>query len=114
MRAGSEAAFQQQIEQLARLYSWKVFHAPDNRPSGRTGRVQRVTPGFPDLTLVRGEELIFAELKTETGRVRPEQTEWLAALENVPGVETFVWRPSDFDAINRRLSRGGHTLERAA
>lgn len=110
----SEASFQQQIEQLAALYGWRHYHAPDNRPGGGTGRVQRVTAGFPDLVLVRDGELIFAELKTQTGRVRPEQAEWLAALENVDGVETYVWRPDDFDAINTRLAQGQHRLERAA
>lgn len=102
----SEAEFQSAIIRLARLNGWRVYHPPDNRPA-RNGRVQSVEPGFPDLTLVRDGELIFAELKTSTGRVRPEQHEWLTALALVPGVETYIWRPGDFDAIHARLA--GHT-----
>jgi hypothetical protein len=114
MKPGSEAAFQQQVLNLATLYDWATYHPPDNRPSGRTGRVQRVVAGFPDLTLVRDEALLFAELKKENGRVSPAQTRWLTLLAKVPGVETYIWRPSDWDEIQARLSRGRHRLERAA
>lgn len=117
LRSGSEAAFQQQIEQLAALYSWRAYHAPDNIPrQTRGGRVvkQRVTRGFPDLVLLRDGDLIFAELKSETGKATVEQLGWLHELEAVPGVETYVWRPSNWDEINARLSRGRHRLERAA
>lgn len=105
MKAASEAAFQQQVLNLATLYDWASYHTHDSR---------RSQPGFPDLVLVRDGDLIFAELKTETGRVRPDQARWLAMLENVQGVDVYLWRPSDFDAINARLSRGRHQLERAA
>lgn len=109
MKAGSEAAFQQQIEQLAAFYGWELrFHSPDNLPvqtrSGRT-RKQHVEPGFPDLVLCRPPELIVVELKTEKGRVRPEQTRWLEALDAC-GLETWLVRPSGFDALHRRLARG--------
>lgn len=112
----SERAFMNQVISLARLYDWKYWHAPDNRPiqTRRGVRMQHVVPGWPDLTLVRDSTLIFAELKAEKGRVTPAQVEWLAALENVPGVETYIWRPGDWDEINARLSQGRHRLERAA
>jgi hypothetical protein len=117
MKAESEAAFQRAVMNLATLYGWACYHAPDNRPikttSGRV-RKQAVVAGYPDLTLVRDGELIFAELKAEKGRVRPEQTRWLEKLDQVPGVETYVWRPSDFDALHARLAQGRHRVERAA
>lgn len=102
MKAASEAAFQTQVTQLAGFYGWRTYHTHDSR---------RSTPGFPDLVLVRGPELIFAELKTEKGRVRPEQADWIAALNAVPTVDTYLWRPSDFDDIHARLSRGGNRTE---
>lgn len=136
MKAGSEAVFQQQVEQLAAFYGWDlVFHAPDNLPrQTRSGRVrkQHVTPGFPDLVMVRGPELLFAELKAEKGRLSAAQKAWIAALTVVqraveqlargpygdgrlegppPAVEVHVWRPSDWDALHARLSRGRHQIE---
>ena len=115
--AGGEAAFQQQVEQLAAFYGWRTYHTHDSR---------RSTPGFPDLVMVRGPELVFAELKTNTGRTTPEQDAWLAELELVASglralrslvpdgaplvpaatVDVYVWRPADWDTLQRRLARG--------
>ena len=123
LKAGSEAAFQQQVVNLAQLYAWRCYHTHDSR---------RSQAGFPDLVLVRGAELIFAELKTQSGRVRTEQTEWIQALTDVAAgvsrlwdqgaghatpdtsVEVFLWRPDDFDRLHARLARGRHLLERAS
>jgi hypothetical protein len=54
-------------------------------------------PGFPDLVLARGGVVLHVELKSEKGKVRPEQSEWLAEL----GGE--IWRPSDWPGIQERL-----------
>jgi hypothetical protein len=54
--------------------------------------------------LVRPPEIIFAELKTLRGRVRPEQTVWLGMLAAC-GLETYIWRPSDLDEVCVRLAR---------
>jgi len=103
-RPETEAGFQRAVIELATLLGWRVFHVYDSR---------RSEAGYPDLTLVRdghGERgettpsrLIFAELKTDRGRVRPAQREWLAALAGVPGVLACVWRPRDFAAIQAAL-----------
>lgn len=77
---------------------------PARRRAG--GRRQRIARGFPDLTLVRDGALVFAELKRDTTRPTDDQIAWHAALEAVPGVEVYVWRPRDWDAIVDRLSRG--------
>jgi putative heme degradation protein len=106
MKADSETQFMQQVTQLAQYYSWRIYHTHDSR---------RSPAGFPDLVLVRPPELIFAELKTEKGRVRPEQADWLAdleavarvlAVEGVRALDVCLWRPSQFDEINARLARG--------
>ncbi len=43
--------------------------------------------------------------KTETGKLRPEQACWLEELKACPGVETFVWRPSDWEELRGTLAR---------
>jgi hypothetical protein len=116
-----EHVFQQQVEALAKFYGWLVYH---------THRSDRSAPGFPDVVAVRGPELIFAELKTRTGRVSPQQQTWIDALGTVaggvtgavaaldglvpgiapnverPSIEVYVWRPDDFGAIHARFARG--------
>jgi hypothetical protein len=94
----SEKAWQAQIVELAGYYRWMVFHPYS---------MERSEPGWPDLTLVRPPELIFAELKTNTGRLTRAQVEWGRVLTAVPGVDYFVWRPRDFDEIHKRLQNGG-------
>lgn len=67
-------------------HTWRSFHSP---------------AGFPDCVMVRiepGPRLIFAELKSEKGKVTPEQEQWLEALQFI-GVEAYLWRPADFDDI---------------
>jgi hypothetical protein len=112
----TEAQFQEQVLHIAELYGWLAYHTRDSRGS---------QPGFPDLVLLRSPELIFAELKSATGRARPDQVKWLAHLTDLAtetesvlcaaaaagansslAIETAVWRPADFDDIVARLSRG--------
>ena len=58
--------------------------------------------------MTRGGRVLFVELKTESGRVSEEQRGWLEALASCPGLECHVWRPSDWDEIERTLRRKGH------
>lgn len=90
-----EATWQAQVLELAGLSGWTHFH-PYN--------MRRSDPGWPDLVLCRPPELIFVELKTDRGRVRPEQTVWLERLEAC-GAEVYIWRPRDFDEVHQRLRR---------
>ena len=93
----TEKEFLQQVRDLAKLCGWLVYHTYDSR---------RSPEGFPDLVLVRGNQIIFAELKSERGKARPEQRMWLDALEKVCNVEVHLWRPGDWNEIVERLGRG--------
>jgi hypothetical protein len=85
----SEKHLSEAVKEHARYTGWLGYHTHDSR---------RSSPGFPDWVLVRNSRLVFAELKTEDGRVTKPQQAWLAALGEVPCAETYVWRPSDLDS----------------
>ena len=85
----TEKEFDAQVRELCDIYGWRRYH---------TYRSKHSPAGFPDLVLVRDGRLIFAELKSEKGKLRPEQKEWIAALEET-GVEVYVLRPSQLQEI---------------
>lgn len=93
-RAVTEKALQKAVEDMLTLYGWKWFHAPDNKPSATTGRVQKIVPGFPDLIAIRGTRIIVLENKRETEQPREDQEAWLLAFMRTGKVETYVIRPS--------------------
>jgi hypothetical protein len=99
----SEKGWQSTVLDIAKLGGWRTYHTFDSR---------RSTAGYPDLTLTRPPELIFAELKAEKGRTAPEQEAWLEDLQVVAEwsnsgvgevVRVYLWRPSDFDEVRRVL-----------
>ncbi len=92
----TEKEFQTQVLQLARLSGCRCYHTHDSR---------RSAPGFPNLVLVRAPVVVFAELKTETGYLRPEQRGWPDTLEGCESVEAHLWRPSDWLEIEQTLAR---------
>lgn len=98
----SEAGFTRAVIELARLHGWLVMH---QRPA-MTAKGWRTAiigdKGFPDLCMVRGNRLIFAELKSATGRVAKEQAVWLARLMGA-GAECYIWRPCDWKSIETIL-----------
>jgi hypothetical protein len=95
----AEAAFQATVIEAARMFRWRVAHfRPAMTTHGWRTAVQADGKGFPDLVLVRGDRLIFAELKRDGAKPSPDQREWLEALDPTPA-EVYVWRPRDLQAI---------------
>lgn len=92
----TEREWQRHVVSLAQLQAWAPYHTHDSRRSQR---------GFPDLVLVRPPRVIFSELKTNKGRVRPEQKWWRSLLEGCPGVEYYLWRPSEESQVREVLAR---------
>jgi len=80
----TEKRFLAELIKLLELTGWRVYHTYDSR---------RSAPGFPDLMAVKGPRLLALEVKTESGRLTPEQRVWLAELSAVPGVSAYVVRP---------------------
>jgi hypothetical protein len=100
-----EASFQAVVVDVARLARWKVAHFRAARTSkGWRTPVTADGAGWPDLVLVRPPRIIFAELKSETGELRPRQAEWLEVLRLLPQVEVRLWRPAHWDALVEDLT----------
>jgi len=96
----TERDFQEWFRQLAIIYGYLFYH---------THRSQFSPSGFPDNVLVRLEpepRLIFAELKTDDLKVSQpsiDQWMWLYILQHIPGIECYLFRPSDRDEIEEIL-----------
>lgn len=89
----TEAQFQAQVLRYAALMGWRAYHTYDSR---------RSAAGFPDLVLVRRPRVIWAELKSDRGRITPEQRAWIFDLRS-SGQDVRIWRPSDWPEIERVL-----------
>lgn len=105
----TERQFADAVVELAQLLGWEVKRDP-------TWRATAASPGYPDLTLAHANQrrIIFAELKTDKGRITSEQHRWLdtldeAAYESVErcNVSAVVWRPRDWPEIELALKGEG-------
>jgi len=93
-----EATLLTNIRTLAHQQGWLFHHVKDSRGCD---------PGYPDICCVKpGHPVLFAELKSRTGKVTEEQATWLGVLSHsVPPVQVFVWRPQDWAEIVTILTR---------
>ena len=82
----TERELQNAVLELAGYLDWITYHTHDSR---------RSNPGFPDLCMVRCGRLVFAELKSERGKLTNDQRSWIVELVRAD-VETYLWRPSDW------------------
>jgi hypothetical protein len=91
-----EGSLLARVRRLATDNGWLTFHTHDSR---------RSEYGFPDLVCTDGTAVLMYELKTNSGKLTPEQQRWLSLLEHTGKVECGMWRPRDFPAIAARLTR---------
>lgn len=101
----SEREFQRSVISLARMTGWVVDHTPPMRNMGGDIYTGGLT-GKTDLVLfsLNGKGIIYAELKTETGRLSEAQKRFADIIRG-NGAEYYLWRPSDMDSIKERLTR---------
>lgn len=90
-----EQQLQNFVINTATALGWMHFHVYDSR---------RSPAGFPDLVLMRPDrgQLLVRELKSQRGRYRPGQKEWLGGF-TAAGVDAGTWRPAD--VVSGRIER---------
>lgn len=91
----TEKAYMQQIIDLARKCGYYCYHCHDSR---------RSMPGFPDLMII-ADRIIFLEVKTETGKLSPEQRAVIHRLRSA-GCLAMVVRPSNWSDVEHMLLSG--------
>lgn len=74
------------VTQLAQWLGLLAYHTRDSRGS---------QAGFPDLVLAGKGGVIFAELKSDRGRLTGAQQEWRYTLL-AAGCQWQQWRPADW------------------
>jgi hypothetical protein len=81
------------VKALCKAHGVMYFHPLDSRGTN---------PGFPDDVLIVHGAVMWRELKSQKGRVRPDQKIVLAALK-AAGHDVDVWRPCDL--LSGRIAR---------
>ena len=92
MKRMPEKEMQEQVIEAATVGGWLVYYTRDSR---------RCPPGYPDLTLVR-ERVMFVELKTSVGEIRPAQQHWHDRLV-AAGADARIVRPDGLQALIAEL-----------
>jgi hypothetical protein len=95
LKLQSEASWQQQVYDAARLLGWRAYHTRTSIGSAA---------GFPDLILVRRPRVVVAELKREDRDPTADQSAWLDDFRAC-GIEAYVWKPSDWPFVQTVLAR---------
>ena len=116
----SETAFSSQVFDLLNLFQWRWCHIrPAFSSKGYRTPIQGHDPdgfkgkGLPDIIAVKellsGEVVtLFAELKSEDGKLELAQRRWIELLIRTRGSAfTFIWIPSQFEQIVEVLQSEG-------
>jgi hypothetical protein len=101
----NEREFTDMVIDLAKVCKWMVVHFRPARMM-RNGRESWGTAiqgdkGFPDLVVARAGVVLHCELKTSFGKLGQGQPEWAKEI----GSSYRLWRPQDWDAIVKELSK---------
>jgi len=96
--AESETAFQHRVTQLAEDLGWEWMHIGRVGKYAANGAKGTLGSGWPDLTLLRGSRVIFAELKAQ--KAPPlTVTQQLVLGRLSQATEAYIWRPSYWPQI---------------
>lgn len=93
----TETQYQREIVKLAKDEGHYVYHTHDSRRSEK---------GFPDLVIIPEDRpIIFLEVKTQTGIVKPEQQRVIDRLVKV-GEIAYIVRPADLTWVAALIQNG--------
>lgn len=95
--AWTEADFTRHVITAARQRGWLAAHFRPARTKQGWTTAMIGDVGYPDLTLARRSEVIWAELKVGANKPTRAQSRWLNELGGQ------VWTPTDWDLILRTL-----------
>jgi hypothetical protein len=100
----TERDLQRAAIDLAHIFGWRVAHfRPAKTAKGWRTPVEADGKGFPDLLLVRGDQIKVRELKAGRNKPTADQSEWLAAF-TAAGIDAAVWTAADIpDGIVEEL-----------
>ena len=114
-----EADWQKPLIELLQTYGYRVAHFRPGMTSreytNKKGETKKVwtTPvsadgaGFPDIVAVKSSfpkkrRILFIELKSDIGKLSPEQEQWKLAIVAAGG-EYYLARPSDYETLVEKL-----------
>jgi VRR-NUC domain len=75
-RGVKEKSLQKDVEEALDVHGWWWMHVPSNVivcPKCRWKIFRGIAKGFPDILAIRPPHILWIELKTETGQLRPDQ-----------------------------------------
>ena len=105
----SEQDWHTQVDEYATLCRWMRHHCrPAQDSHGHWKTPIQGDPGFPDLVLIRGGRILFAELKNNRGVLSTDQMAWRDRLL-LAGQEWYCWRPRDWDKVKTTLAPAPHS-----
>jgi len=103
----SESDLRSQVTQLAQILGWKVayFRTAQSQKGWRTP-VGADGKGWPDLVLLKGQKVLFRELKVGYNKPSEEQVRWLDDLQTA-GQDARIWTDKDWPEAVMEELRGG-------
>ena len=106
-KAMSETELQSAVMAYASTVGWLGHHARKAlRQSGKVSTPIQGDKGFPDVVFARTGRLVVVEFKAHRGTLSKDQRIWTAVLGSIPGIELYVWRPTDWlDGTIERILR---------
>jgi len=91
---------------------WRwIHHRPGRTGSGWVTATQgNAAAGFPDVLAIRPPRVLFLELKTDKGRVSPQQEDWLAGLKDSGEEAHLIRLPREWDRLMELIARDPEQL----